>query len=118
MDMKPTSFRIGALVLGMVGAIATTVLSSLSGAALLCGVTFGAGGWLVDYLTRFRKLGGQFSAWAMVAGAVIVLFSMRTAIAEGELGLMEYYTIPLQYVSTVLICWGLLLIIVPKFREP
>jgi len=95
MDMKPTSFRIGALVLGMVGAIATTVLSSLSGAALLCGVTFGAGGWLVDYLTRFRKLGGQFSAWAMVAGAI-----------------------PLQYVSTVLICWGLLLIIVPKFREP
>jgi hypothetical protein len=118
MEVKGTLFRVGALAVGATGAMATAILSSVSVVAILCGVSFGAGGWLVDYLTGFRKLGGQLSSWALAAGAAVVLLSMRGDIQKGTLGL-EYYVVPLQYVSVVLICWGLLMLIVPaRNHEP
>ncbi|HEX4973927.1 MAG TPA: hypothetical protein VFV69_22990 [Steroidobacteraceae bacterium] len=98
--------------------MAAALLSSVSVVAFLCGVSFGAGGWLVDYFTGFRKLGGQLSSWALAAGGAIVLLSMRGDIDKGTMGL-AYYVIPLQYVSVVLICWGLLMFIVPvRDNEP
>jgi len=118
MEVKGTSFRVGALAVGTVGTMATAIVSSVSVAAFLCGVSFGAGGWLVDYFTGFRKLGGQLSSWALAAGGAIVLLSMRGEIEKGTIGL-GYYVVPLQYVSVVLICWGLLMFIVPaRDREP
>lgn len=112
MEVGTTSFRIGALALGVIGVIATTLLVSASLVAILCGISFGVGGWLVDYFTGFRKLGGQLSSWALAAGGVIVLFSTPTA-GSG------YYAIPLQYLSVVLICWGLLMFVMPtRHHEP
>jgi hypothetical protein len=118
MELRATSFRIGTLALGAIGATATALLFSISLIAILCGISFGAGGWLVDYFTGFRKLGGQLSSWALAAGGAIVLFSMRSDIENETIGL-GYYSVPLQYVSVVLICWGLLMLVMPaRHHEP
>jgi hypothetical protein len=112
MEVRSTSLRIGALALGAVGLIATAFFFRVSPVAILCGISFGVGGWLVDYFTGFRKLGGQISSWALAAGGVIVLFSAPTV------G-VAHYVIPLQYVSVVLVCWGLLMFTMPvRHHEP
>jgi hypothetical protein len=107
----------GALTFGLADAIATTVISSFCVVAFSCGVVFGAGGWLVEFFSGFRKLGDQLSSWALIAGGVVVLFSMRRDIESGSIGLSEYYAIPLQYVSAALICWGLLMFAVRGRRH-
>lgn len=118
MEVRATSFRVGALAIGVIGAITTVLLASVSIVAILCGISFGAGGWLVDHFTGFRKLGGQLSSWALAAGGAIVLFSMRDSIGNETLG-FGYYAIPLQYVSVVLVCWGILMFVMrARNHEP
>lgn len=117
MEVRATSFRIGALAIGVIGVITTALVVSFSFSAIICGILFGAGGWLVDYFTRFRKLGGQLSSWALVAGGLIVLLVMRDGIAN-QMG-FNVYAIPLQYFFVVLICWGVLMFVMPtRNHEP
>jgi hypothetical protein len=112
MKVQASSFRIGLLMIGATGVVATALLSDLSAVAILCGISFGAGGWLLDYyVTDFRQLfGAQLSNWALVAGGIVVLLSMGGDIRDGTIG-WAYYTIPVQYVSVVYMCWGLLMFV-------
>jgi len=99
--LRQSTFRIVALVVGLVGFTATSIIYSVFWVSVLVGVVFGTGGFLLDFYRCFRRLGGGLSNWAMVGGAAIVGINWWT----GSSG-FGVWPPELQYVSTVLVCWG------------
>jgi hypothetical protein len=108
-DVNPTTFRLAALLLGLAGVISTALMWRLYWVSVASGVLFGAGGWLIDWFTGFRRLGGYLSSWALAAGGAIVGFEWNSNFKFDDATTHSLWPRALQYVSVVLVCWGLLM---------
>lgn len=115
--VKRTTFRLGALLLG-IGAVTSTILVyRLFWVSVVVGLLFGAGGWLIDNFTGFRKLGGQLSSWALAAGGAIVGVTWQRGFRFDDVATHSSWPSFIQYAGVVLICWGVLMYIGPKTRD-
>jgi hypothetical protein len=115
--LRSTTFRVCAVALGLVGLSATSLLYSVFWASIGAGVIFGAGGWLLDWYTDFRRLNGQSSAWALVAGGVVVAVNWRTNFVASSAPSLSPWPSEIQYVAVVLLCWGILMFVMPRTVE-
>jgi hypothetical protein len=117
LPIKPSTFRIAALVLGVLGLAATIAGYSVFWAVVGAGALFGLGGLLIDYFTGSRLAGGQLPGWALAIGGGIVLFYWsRAFVVEGHAQISVWPLIG-QYVAVVLLCWAILLFALPARRD-
>ena len=111
--LKSSTFRALALGLGLVAVSATVAGQRVFWVAVGSGALFGLGGYLFDYLTRSRYVGGQVSSWAFAAGAAVVaLYWSRTFVVEGRT-LLHIWWLIAQYGGVVLLSWSLLMFALP-----
>ena len=107
--LRTSTFRVVVLALGLAGLLVTGVIYSLFWVSIAAGLVFGAGGWLLDWRTGFRRLGGQLSSWALAAGGAVV--GTKWYVDSGETALPGLGPWPsgLQYASMVFLSWGILM---------
>ena len=86
--------------------------------SIATGIAVGAEGRLVDFFTRFRKLRGQLSGWALAIGGAIVGLEWAHHSRFGDSSTPSVWLRAIQYASVVLICWGVLMYVTPKLVSP
>ena len=115
--VKPSVFRIAAMILGLLGLAATVFGYSVFWVVVGAGVVFGLGGLLADYFTGSRYAGGQLPGWALAVGGGLVMFYWsRQFVVEGQ-SQISVWPLVFQYVAVVLICWAVLLFALPPRRD-
>lgn len=117
LTVKPGTFRIAALALGLVGITATIVGYSVFWVVVGVGAIFGLGGLWIDFFTRSRYAGGHLPSWALAIGGGIVMFYWsREFVVEGH-SQVSVWPLMFQYVAVVLLCWAVLLFALPVTRD-
>jgi len=117
LTVKPRTFRIAALALGLAGLAATVVGYSVFWVVVGAGAVFGIGGLLTDYFTGSRYASGQLPGWALAIGGGIVMFYWsREFVVEGQ-SQISVWPLMFQYVAVVLLCWAFLLFALPAKRD-
>jgi hypothetical protein len=104
-------FRAGAVLVGILLVVLTTLVHSNVWAALIVGTIFGAGGFLFDYATRSRYFGGSVSAWALAAGGAVTGILWQQSALGLDSKIVGVWVAGGQYVGVVLVWWGLLMML-------
>jgi hypothetical protein len=115
--LRSSTFRAGAVVLGLVGLSATALFYSVFVVSVGTGLIFGAGGWLLDWYTDFRRLSGQLSSWALAAGGAVVALDWRNSFVPFDARSLSPWPSTIQYVAVVLLCWGILMFVMPRISD-
>jgi len=117
LTLKSSTFRVVALVLGVIALAGTVLGYAIFWVAVGAGVVFGLGGYLFDYFTGSRYAGGQLTAWALaVGGGVVAFYWSREFVIEGQ-SQISVWPLVIQYASVVLICWAALMFGLPSRRN-
>jgi hypothetical protein len=112
--LRPATFRILALALGSVGLVAMIALHGVLFVPVVVGIAFGVGGWIVDFLTGFRRLGGELSSIALAAGGGVVIVWLHFFELPSLGAHTPIWPYAIQYASSVLVCWGILTFVAPR----
>jgi hypothetical protein len=114
MYVQSSTFRLGAVLLGVAGIALTAISYQWFWLSIGIGILFGAAGWLIDYFTGFRALGGFLASWALAAGGAIVGFAWQQQYRFEDATTQSVWPGEIQYASVVLLCWGILMYVAPK----
>lgn len=112
MHVKTSTFRLFAIAVGAIVLLSTVFISRIYWIAVGAGLAFGSCGLLIDYFTNSRFGRGQVSAWMLVAGGAALIFhnaKQPFLLSDGYGG----WAVISQYVASVVLAWGLLLLLLP-----
>jgi hypothetical protein len=112
--LRSSTFRICAVVAGLVGLGVTVLLYSVFLVSIGAGIAFGTGGWLFDWYTDFRLLNQQLSSWAFAVGGGVVALYWRSNFVPFSPNSLSPWPSEFQYIATVLMCWGVLMFAFPR----